>query len=116
MPTQIRLPYLTSSFIGDILNSVPWIRDCLDVKDILNAFHFAASSETTRQKLAACDTGAAAATPHYRCPRPVSSVSKLSFEWSIELSQIKRMVTDAKLWNRVVELQSPLHYFAGIAV
>jgi hypothetical protein len=40
-------------------------------------------------------------------------VSRASFEWSIELSTIKRMVADAKLWGRVVELSSPLHYFAG---
>jgi hypothetical protein len=33
--------------------------------------------------------------------------------WAIELSTIKRMVADAKLWGRVVELSSPLHYFAG---
>jgi len=48
-----------------------------------------------------------------RCPRPASSVTRASFEWSIELSTIKRMVADAKLWGRVVELSSPLHYFAG---
>jgi hypothetical protein len=35
---QIRLPYLTSSFIGDILHSVPWIRDALDSRQLLNAF------------------------------------------------------------------------------
>lgn len=29
------------------------------------------------------------------------------------MSTIKRMVADAKLWGRVVELSSPLHYFAG---
>jgi hypothetical protein len=39
--------------------------------------------------------------------------NKLTFDWSIELAQIKRMVADARLWNRVVEAQSPLHYFAG---
>lgn len=48
-----------------------------------------------------------------RCPRPASGVTRASFEWSIELSTIKRMVADAKLWGRVVELSSPLHYFAG---
>jgi hypothetical protein len=40
-------------------------------------------------------------------------VTRASFEWAIELSTIKRMVADAKLWGRVVELSSPLHYFAG---
>lgn len=49
-----------------------------------------------------------------QCPRPASSVSKLSFEWGIEVAEIRRMVGDAKLWNRVVEAQSPLHYFAGV--
>lgn len=40
-------------------------------------------------------------------------MSRASFEWSVELSTIKRMVADAKLWGRVVELSSPLHYFGG---
>lgn len=40
-------------------------------------------------------------------------MSKLVFDWSIELGQIKRMAADARLWNRVAEAQSPLHYFAG---
>jgi hypothetical protein len=53
------------------------------------------------------------AAPACRAPRPASAVSKLVFEWSIELAHIKRMVADARLWNRVVEAQSPLHYFAG---
>ncbi|WIA35734.1 hypothetical protein OEZ86_004136 [Tetradesmus obliquus] len=109
----IRLPFLTSSFIGDILHSVPWIRDALDSRTLLNAFQFAAASESTRQRLASYEYGPSAATPHFRCPRPLSSVTRASFEWAIELSTIKRMVADAKLWGRVVELSSPLHYFAG---
>lgn len=48
-----------------------------------------------------------------RCPRPTSSVTRCSFDWSFELSTVKRMVADAQLWGRVVELSSPLHYFAG---
>lgn len=51
-----------------------------------------------------------------RAPRPGSAVAKLTFDWSIELAQIKRMVADVRLWNRVVEAQSPLHYFAGASV
>jgi hypothetical protein len=74
---------------------------------------FAVASETTRQRLSTYEYGPSALTPHYRCPRPLSSVTRASFEWSIELSTIKRMVADAKLWGRVVELSSPLHYFAG---
>lgn len=35
---QVRLPYLTSSFIGDVLLSVNWIRDALDTRQLLNAF------------------------------------------------------------------------------
>jgi hypothetical protein len=35
---QVRLPYLTSSFVGDILLAVPWIRDALDNRQLLNAF------------------------------------------------------------------------------
>eukprot|EP00775_Hariotina_reticulata_P008852 gene8853-9031_t len=109
----IRLPYLTSSYIGDILHSVPWIKDALDCRQLLNAFQFAVASETTRQRLSTYEYGPSALTPHFRCPRPLSSVTRASFEWSIELSTIKRMVADAKLWGRVVELSSPLHYFAG---
>jgi hypothetical protein len=33
----------------------------------------------------------------------------------IELSTIKRMAADARLWGRVVEAQSPLYYWAGEA-
>ena len=35
---QVRLPYLTSSFVGDVLMSVGWIRDALDQRQLLNAF------------------------------------------------------------------------------
>lgn len=35
---QVRLPFLTSSFVGDILHAVPWIRDALDNRQLLNAF------------------------------------------------------------------------------
>jgi hypothetical protein len=35
---QVRLPYLTSSFIGDVLLSVNWIRDAMDTRQLLNAF------------------------------------------------------------------------------
>lgn len=35
---QVRLPYLTSSFVGDILHAVPWIRDAMDSRQLLNAF------------------------------------------------------------------------------
>ena len=114
---QVRLPYLTSSYLGDVLAALPWAKELLDTRQLFSALQYAAASETTRQRLALCDGGvgstALAATPHYRCPRPASSVTKLSFEWSIELSQIKCMVRDARLWNRVVELHSPLHYWGG---
>eukprot|EP00879_Flechtneria_rotunda_P018787 GHRR01019720.1.p1 GENE.GHRR01019720.1~~GHRR01019720.1.p1 ORF type:complete len:287 (+),score=51.88 GHRR01019720.1:438-1298(+) len=109
----IRLPFLTSAFIGDILHTVPWVADTLDTRQLLNAFQFAAASDSTRQRLASYECGPSALTPHFRCPRPVSTVNRASFEWTIELSTIKRMVADAKLWGRVVELSSPLHYFGG---
>jgi hypothetical protein len=38
MCVQVRLPFLTSSFVGDILHAVPWIRDALDNRQLLNAF------------------------------------------------------------------------------
>ncbi|KAF8057900.1 BTB/POZ domain-containing protein [Scenedesmus sp. PABB004] len=106
----VRLPYLSSSFVGDVLLAVPWVREALDSRALLNAFQFAIASESTRQRLASFESSP---SPHFRCPRPLSAVSRASFEWSIELATIKRMVADAKLWGRVVELSSPLHYFAG---
>ncbi|KIY91769.1 hypothetical protein MNEG_16194, partial [Monoraphidium neglectum] len=111
----VRLPFLTSSFIGDILHGLPWMREVLNQSTLLAAFQFAVASEATRARLVAEFASHPASPPsmrYFRAPRPASAVGKLVFDWSVELAHIKRMVADARLWNRVVEAQSPLHYFA----
>ena len=73
----------------------------------------AVAPEPARARLAADAAPRAPALRWYRGPRPPAAARRLVFDWAIDVAQVRRMAADARLWNRVVEAQSPLHYFGG---
>ncbi|WIA20494.1 hypothetical protein OEZ86_004475 [Tetradesmus obliquus] len=109
----VRLQHLSPAFLGSVLKRLPVMANVATTEALMAAARYAAANEATRNKLHSMPSRFPRMKVLYAAPRARSAVTRLQFEWVLELAAVKAMIAQFRASKVTVDRYSEPHYFNG---